>query len=197
MGKCATITYFYWFGECGVDKGESHIAALPSLNHILHLGLFPSGRRQDQNSVQFSLMATVALPSKAFAALRTIDRAGEATRSVFATGNAGQPFFTHLEPGKQCVQRRNFLGKAMAGRRLFFRHSGGVLLGFLIHGIDGDVDLLETGGLTLRALDDGRHVTVDRLHLDHDLLQRPAGITDEIDSFLNLLVRSESGLNGR
>ena len=53
-----------------------------------------------------------------------------------------------LEAGDRTGQALGFLRQGVAGCRRLLNH-GGVLLGHLIHLVDGGVDLLETGRLFL------------------------------------------------
>ncbi len=107
-----------------------------------------------------------------------------------ATGNGGfQPGRDSRVPGFKAPHKAlQFAGFGLqvgsGGRGLL--HHGGVLLGDLIHLVDGGVDLIETGRLLLRGLGDLRDQGVDFGDLADDARQSLACVTDQLHAALDL-----------
>ena len=62
-----------------------------------------------------------------------------------------------------------------------------VLLDDLVHLIDGRIDLREASGLFLGGGRDLGDQRVNIGHLRHDLVESPAGFTDQLDTLTDLL----------
>ena len=65
-------------------------------------------------------------------------------------------------------------------------HHGRVLLGHLVHLVDGRIHLSQAGRLLLRAGGDLGDHRVDLDHLRHDALERLAGLGDQLDALADL-----------
>ncbi len=93
---------------------------------------------------------------------------------------------TEVELGDQLVQGCRFLGEAVACRCRLLDH-GGILLGALVHGVDGGVDFLNADGLFAGGFHDGVNVLVDLLDFGDDVFQRLARVADEFHTGSDLI----------
>ncbi len=67
------------------------------------------------------------------------------------------------------MQLAALLSQRFARHRRFFHHRS-IMLGHLVHMVDGRIDLLQTGGLLARNRGNRVHMTVDAVDQRYDLL---------------------------